>query len=208
MNTESHSTRQHILDVGYQLIAERGFSNVGLSQLLAEAGVPKGSFYHYFKSKEKFGEALIEDYFASYRSRLDVLFSDQSQNGFDKMMTYWGKWIEASNSQGASQQCSQHGCSNQRCLVIKLSAEVSDLSDAMRVSLLNGANTVIAMLANCIQQGIDDGSIGVSNSQNAAEQLYHLWIGAGLMSKLNQNTECLSQAFDTTARMLKGDVAF
>ncbi|MDD1796059.1 TetR/AcrR family transcriptional regulator [Enterovibrio sp. ZSDZ42] len=203
MNTESHSTRQHILDVGYQLIAEKGFSNVGLSQLLAQAGVPKGSFYHYFKSKEKFGEALIEDYFAGYRSRLDVLFSDPSLNGFDKMMTYWGKWIEASNNKSANQPCS-----NQRCLVIKLSAEVSDLSDAMRVSLLNGANTVIDMLANCIQQGVDDGSISVANSQKAAEQLYHMWIGAGLMSKLNQNTECLSQALNTTERLLKGDVAF
>ncbi|WP_407330630.1 TetR/AcrR family transcriptional regulator [Enterovibrio sp. 27052020O] len=198
MNTELHSTRQHILDVGYQLIAERGFSNVGLSQLLSQAGVPKGSFYHYFKSKEQFGEALIEDYFSGYQTRLDVLFSDPSLNGFDKLMTYWGKWIEASDSL----------CANQRCLVVKLSAEVSDLSDSMRVSLLKGANNIIAMIANCVQQGIDDGSIEVTDSKKAAEQLYHLWIGAGLMSKLNQNTECLKQAFDTTALVLKGRVAF
>ncbi|OEE59125.1 TetR family transcriptional regulator [Enterovibrio norvegicus FF-454] len=198
MNTETHSTRQHILDVGYQLVAEKGFSNVGLSQLLSQAGVPKGSFYHYFKSKEQFGEALIEDYFSGYQSRLDVLFSDPSMNGYDKLMAYWAKWIEVNNGL----------CANQRCLVIKLSAEVSDLSESMRCSLLKGANVIISMIANCIQQGVEDGSIKVLDSHKAAHQIYHLWVGAGLMSKLNQNTECLTQAFDTTARVLKGHVAF
>lgn len=60
MKSETQDTRQHILDTGYQLIAQQGFSNVGLSQLLKHADVPKGSFYHYFKSKEQFGEALIK----------------------------------------------------------------------------------------------------------------------------------------------------
>jgi len=62
MNTKTNDTRQHILDVGYQLVVNQGFTAVGLSQLLKEAGVPKGSFYHYFKSKEQFGQALIEGF--------------------------------------------------------------------------------------------------------------------------------------------------
>ena len=58
MNTESTDIRQHILDTAKPIILGKGFSAVGLSELLAVAGVPKGSFYHYFKSKELFGEAL------------------------------------------------------------------------------------------------------------------------------------------------------
>ncbi|KXF81688.1 TetR/AcrR family transcriptional regulator [Enterovibrio coralii] len=198
MNTETQSTRQHILDVGYQLIVEKGFSNVGLSQLLSHAGVPKGSFYHYFKSKEQFGEALIEDYFSQYRARLDALFSDPSLSGYDKLMAYWNKWIEVNDGQ----------CGSQRCLVVKLSAEVSDLSDAMRLSLLSGASNVITMLEDCVKQGIEDGSIHVSDSKATANQLYHMWIGASLMSKLNQNTEPMAQALKTTERLLKGQHPF
>ncbi|MDW1502064.1 TetR/AcrR family transcriptional regulator, partial [Vibrio sp. YT-19(2023)] len=56
MNAKTNDTRQHILDVGYELIVTRGFTSVGLSELLKTAEVPKGSFYHYFKSKEQFGE--------------------------------------------------------------------------------------------------------------------------------------------------------
>ncbi|EAP92207.1 Transcriptional regulator, partial [Vibrio splendidus 12B01] len=46
MNEKTNDTRLHVLDVGYQLIVNNGFNGVGLSQLLKEADVPKGSFYH------------------------------------------------------------------------------------------------------------------------------------------------------------------
>ncbi|CZF79539.1 HTH-type transcriptional repressor NemR [Grimontia celer] len=198
MNTETQSTRQHILDVGYQLIVEKGFSNVGLAQLLNHAGVPKGSFYHYFKSKEQFGEALIEEYFSQYQAKLDAHFSNPALNGFEKLMGYWMKWIEVNDGM----------CGSQRCLVVKLSAEVSDLSESMRISLLNGANRIVTVLADCVQIGIDDGSIQVSNAEKAASQLYQLWIGASLMSKLNQNVEPMKQALESTERLLKGQHAF
>lgn len=44
MNETTNDTRQHILDVGYQLIVTKGFTKVGLSELLKLANVPKGSF--------------------------------------------------------------------------------------------------------------------------------------------------------------------
>lgn len=37
-------TRAHLLATGYQLIARKGFTAVGLKQILDTAGVPKGSF--------------------------------------------------------------------------------------------------------------------------------------------------------------------
>ncbi len=49
-----------LLEKGAEVIRRNGFNNTGLSMILKEAGVPKGSFYHYFKSKEDFGIRLIE----------------------------------------------------------------------------------------------------------------------------------------------------
>ncbi len=51
MKTSYDDTRQHLLDTGYRIMAVKGFSGVGLNEILQSAGVPKGSFYHYFKSK-------------------------------------------------------------------------------------------------------------------------------------------------------------
>jgi len=56
--------------------------------------------------------------------------------------------------------------------VVKLSAEVSDLSEAMRNTLSQGAQRIILALASAVQTGIDDGSITVNNATATAQQLY------------------------------------
>ena len=89
MKTVQNDTRAHILDVGYQLIAQKGFVGVGLAEILQQAGVPKGSFYHYFPSKELFGQALIEHYFADYVTRLSALFADVKKPARERLMAYW-----------------------------------------------------------------------------------------------------------------------
>jgi len=52
MSIQNTDIRQHILDTAKPIILGKGFSAVGLNELLNSADVPKGSFYHYFKSKE------------------------------------------------------------------------------------------------------------------------------------------------------------
>ncbi|ENY3233340.1 TetR/AcrR family transcriptional regulator [Shigella flexneri] len=61
-----HDTREHLLATGEQLCLQRGFTGMGLSELLKTAEVPKGSFYHYFRSKEAFGVAMLERHYAAY----------------------------------------------------------------------------------------------------------------------------------------------
>ncbi len=138
MNTQTQSTRQHILDTGYQLVVTKGFSNVGLSQLLQHAKVPKGSFYHYFKSKEQFGEALIKDYFNDYQVKLQALLGHERTPALQRLQSYWQLWLD----------CDADVCGAQKCLVVKLSAEVADLSEPMRMALLQGAKRSLPPLPN------------------------------------------------------------
>lgn len=197
MNIQTKDTRQHIIDTGYQLIVSKGFSNVGLSQLLKHAEVPKGSFYHYFKSKEQFGEVLIADYFSAYMVRLDELFEREEGQAYDRLISYWQRWIDISDGK----------CGAQKCLVVKLSAEVSDLSDLMRVELLSGAHRIIQRIANCIENGNKDGSMKVENADQTAALLYNLWIGSSLISKLSLSLDGFEQVMTTTKKVLKGEVA-
>src|SRR4051794_21024007 len=53
-------TRDEIIRAGSDLIAASGFGQTGLDKILKKAGVPKGSFYYYFSSKEDFGLAVID----------------------------------------------------------------------------------------------------------------------------------------------------
>ncbi|MFB2663059.1 TetR/AcrR family transcriptional regulator [Shewanella mangrovisoli] len=193
MKTETQSTRQHILDVGYSLILKQGFSCLGLAQLLKEAQVPKGSFYHYFKSKEQFGEALLAGYFEQYQAELDGLLNETQLSGFERQMQYWQKWLHVQ----------QDGCVDQKCLVVKLSAEVADLSEAMRLVLLKGSAGIIERLTQCIQAGIADKSICEQDAQATAELLYHMWLGASLMNKLGHSHAALARALAMTESILK-----
>ena len=105
MVTEYSDVRQHILDTAKPLILGKGFTAVGLNELLAAAAVPKGSFYHYFKSKEAFGEALLDSYFADYQARLAVLLTDGEGLAGARLMNYWGLWLTTQANDGTDGKC-------------------------------------------------------------------------------------------------------
>ena len=194
MTTEHKDVRQHILDTGKMVIVGKGFSAVGLAEILNAAKVPKGSFYHYFKSKEVFGEALLEDYFAGYNQRLQSLFSDKSMTAAARLMTYWSRWQDAQEGDDLTG----------KCLVVKLSAEVADLSELMRNALKQGTEKLIAQLAACIAEGIQDGSLSADVlPEQTALALYELWLGATLLTKLRRDSSALDQAMLTTCKLLE-----
>ncbi|EGQ8063483.1 TetR/AcrR family transcriptional regulator [Vibrio parahaemolyticus] len=193
MNAKTNDTRQHILDVGYELIVTRGFTSVGLSELLKTAEVPKGSFYHYFKSKEQFGEAMIQDYFNKYFEQLAARFTNTELNGYQRLMSYFEEMVKVEDDV----------CNANKCLLVKLSAEVSDLSEPMRIALRRGADKTIQAMAECIDVGIQDGSIPNGDSALLARQIYYLWNGASLLNKLYQDQEALTQSLTYTQHLLQ-----
>ena len=192
MNTERVSserpdTRQHILDCGRRLVATKGFVGVGLSEILSTAGVPKGSFYHYFASKEAFGAALLDDYFDDYQCRLDALDAQSGQSGAQRLLTYFDRWIETQQGEDPAG----------RCLIVKLAAEVADLSDAMRARMLAGTEGILRYLTDVVAAGQADGSIGNTEAPaDLAQLLYEAWLGASLLAKLRREPN----AFDAVMR--------
>jgi len=187
-------TRQQLLDTGHRMMVVKGFTGVGLNEILQAAGVPKGSFYHYFKSKEQYGQSLLEEYFQSYLADMDQRFSATDVNAREQLMGYWQKWLQS--------YCEP--CDEQTCLAVKLSAEVADLSEAMRITLRDGTDQVMERLTRCIEQGQREGSLPQSNAQHTATALYQLWLGASLLSKLHRNNYPLESAMLTTEAMLAG----
>lgn len=194
MNTAAAvEMRQHILDTAMPILLGKGFSAVGLSEILAAAGVPKGSFYHYFGSKEAFGEALLTSYFADYVGRLEELLQRQPGTAAQRLMRYWSDWCAT--------QCADDPAG--KCLAVKLGAEVCDLSEPMRVALQRGTEQIVARLAACIEAGREDGTLaGVSDAGTTAASLYELWLGATLLGKIRRDGQPLEAAMATTRRLL------
>lgn len=192
MNTRHADTRQHILETGQRIVACKGFSSVGLNELLQAAEVPKGSFYHYFKSKELFGQAVLEAYFEGYLGQIDRLFATPGLSARKRLLAYLRQW-----------QHSQSGASDDaKCLVVKLGAEVADLSEAMRLTLRDGTTRIIDRLARCIADGAVDGSLPALEPLATARTLYQLWLGASLLAKLSRDDNPLAQAWESSLTLL------
>lgn len=187
-----HDTRQHILETGHRIIAGKGFASVGLNEILTTAGVPKGSFYHYFESKEQYGQALLQEYFDHYLADLDELFSTEAISGHERLMRYWQRWLVKQRDT----------CAEQKCLVVKLAGEVADLSDAMRITLRDGTDQVVQRIAHIIEAGIADGSVKPLEAQPTALTLYQMWLGASLLGKLHRDTAAVENAMAFTRKLL------
>lgn len=174
-------------------MAQKGYSAVGISEILMRAGVAKGSFYHYFTSKDAFGEAVMDDYFATYLADMDRMFARAGATAAQRLAGYWHYWYQIETGDGYSG----------RCLAVKLGAEVADLSEEMRRSLQHGTSAIIERIAGMLETGKADGSLSTTQeAQLLARLLYDLWLGASVRAKIDRDTSPLDNAMDRTQELL------
>ncbi|QPZ39336.1 TetR/AcrR family transcriptional regulator [Paramicrobacterium chengjingii] len=193
MPAKQGDARRKILDTGRRIMSRKGFSATGTSEILTAAGVPKGSFYHYFGSKDAFGEAMMQAYFADYIAEMEHIFAEPKRTAADRLMAYWRDWHETQ---------SLDDCQG-KCLAVKLGAEVADLSESMRLALKDGTSEIIDRIENTIAEGLKDGSISIAgDSRDTAELLYDMWLGASVMAKIRRDIGPLDTTMKATRHLL------
>ena len=198
-------TRQQIIDTAKSIMLGKGFAAVGLNEILTQANVPKGSFYHYFKSKEQFGDALLEDYLDGYLAHIDAWLSPETKSSPEtnsslknrtvktRLLSYFQNWLDTQTAD----------TTQDKCLVVKLSAEVTDLSETMRLTLHRGTDRIINRIALCVQEGINNGEFSAQlNAQFVTREIYYMWIGATLFTKVNRSRDALESAMSSLKNKL------
>ncbi len=191
LTAKAELTRDAILATGEDLILAKGFVGVGLQEILATCGVPKGSFYHYFSSKEGFGVAVLERYIETYLDAVERLLQ-RPGTARERVRTMADAWAGRVGSASAD-----------RCLVVKLSAEVSTISEPMRLTLADGVSRLIDLLAATVSDGYADGSIiDRRPARELASTLYELWLGAALLDRLMRDGSPFDSALTATDSLL------
>lgn len=178
-------------------MAGKGFSAVGLNEILTGAGVPKGSFYHYFGSKDAFGEALLEAYFVEYLAGIDVTLAEPGKTMAQRLLHYFDIW----------QQTQSFSDCQGKCLAVKMAAEVADLSEAMRLAIKRGTEGIVSRLAGAITAGVAEGSLqfGLAKGEadSIATSLYQMWLGASIMVKIERRVDPFDTAMKATRTILQ-----
>ncbi|ANZ40500.1 TetR family transcriptional regulator [Lentzea guizhouensis] len=189
----STDTRRSILETAQRIMSRKGYAAVGINEVLAEAKVPKGSFYHYFASKDAFGEAMMKSYFHEYLADMDRVLDRRGPSAAERLMAYWQQWYETQSLDDC------HG----RCLAVKLGAEVADLSESMRLALKDGTTAIIDRLERVIGEGLQDGSLAIAgDARSLAEVLYDMWLGASVLAKIHRDRGRLDTTVVATRRLL------
>lgn len=179
--------RQAILEAGARLIYRQGFHNTGLADILAEAQVPKGSFYFYFKSKEDFGLALVEH----FTRRLAELFAGiLAETGVPPLERLRRMFAAIRERQAAE------GCAG-GCPIGNLAQEMSGLSPALRARLQEAMAGMTARLAGVLAEARDRGELRPGlDPERAAAFVLDAWEGALLRMKVEQSPDPLER-FET-----------
>lgn len=183
------ATRAELLRTGVALLTEKGFSAAGLDEVLKSAGVPKGSFYHYFESKEAFGLALIDEYGAYFARKLDRFFADQSLAPLDRLAAF---------VTDARDGMARHGF-KRGCLVGTLGQEMGALPDSFRQRLIGVFADWQHRTALCFEAAQRSGHLsGDTDCARLAEWFWIGWEGAVMRAKLAGGPgplECFSEGF-------------
>ncbi len=164
-------TKERILDAGVEIMLERSFHSVGLNKLLAAVNVPKGSFYHYFKSKEQFGVEVLRYYTKQANSKRRELLnnSELSKNPLERLLFMFNSTIDSIYSGGC--KCP--------CLLQKVAIEIANSSEPMRVALAEGFEDIIATFKEVLDQAITAGYLPTTfDVESEAEYILDLWAGA------------------------------
>lgn len=125
---EALSTRTRLLDAGQTLMLARGFAATTVDDICTEAGLTKGSFFHYFRSKEEFGDAVLAHYWASTQGVLQAAPWKEIADPLRRVHAYLDLFVALARDPDVPKSC----------LFGNLSQEVAPASEALRVACESG----------------------------------------------------------------------
>lgn len=176
------SVRTRLLDLGAEYLLRCGYHGTGLKEVLDAAGVPKGSFYNHFPSKEAYAVAIIDHAATALATRLTGL-AERSQDPLGDLRDLFG---------ARSREFAREGCRG-GCLIGNLAAELDD-SEACRSALRQALASWTAPLARLVARGQELGQVrGDLDATELAAAFLDAWEGAYLRAKLEQDAGALDR---------------
>jgi TetR/AcrR family transcriptional regulator, transcriptional repressor for nem operon len=179
--------RAKLLDHGVALLMRQGYHGVGLQELVQSAGVPKGSFYNYFESKEAFGAEVVTHYIDPFIRRLDGHLQNPQIKAEQALRAYFDELIEETERSDFTGGC----------LLGNLMGEIGDTSELCRTSLLEAVRRYRDKLREGIARAQDEGGFRKDmDAREMADLTVNLWQGALLRMKIERSVRPLTQFCD------------
>jgi TetR/AcrR family transcriptional repressor of nem operon len=172
-------TRQVLIATGARIIREKGYNHAGLQEILQASGVPKGSFYHFFGSKEQFGLAVIEADAEAHDRELARFLDDRALAPLERLSRYFLYKCEVFESI----RC------REGCLLGNLGQELADQNETFRARIERFFADWQRAIADCLREAKSKSELPPDLDPDAlAGFLVSSWEGAVLQMKVAKDT--------------------
>jgi TetR/AcrR family transcriptional repressor of nem operon len=177
--------KERLIETAAALMHARGVNDVGVQEICATAGVQKGSFYHFFKSKDDLAAAAIDKHWSDARNQFwrlafgeDVAPLDRIRRFFQMAYFYF-------------KQAHEEGTGISGCPFGNAALEMAAHNDAIseKVSLVFSDAT--SFFQKAIEDAARRGDISVQDPQQSAEALWAYYEGILVIAKARRDPEVI-----------------
>jgi TetR/AcrR family transcriptional repressor of nem operon len=187
--------RDLILAKGAEVMTRRGYHGAGVQEIVQAAGVPKGSFYHYFASKEDFALQALQHVYQPRLARYAEALSNPALSPRERILGYYAELVEHFARQ---ERLEYH------CFIGSLSFEMADLSPTLGAQVDVILQTSADILQRCLQEAQAAGELAADEDcRNLAGFIANAWQGALTRLKVANNTRVLTDFIHRLQRLLQ-----
>ena len=187
--------RERILTAGAELFGRRSYASIGVAEICATAGVPKGSFYYFFPSKQALALEVVNEHWTWQRGEWEGILHapDPVVERLRKLFVATAEMQDAAlQGQGAVVGC----------LFGNLALELSAEDDPVRGRLQEIFEEQIDIVEAALAVGVDEGELAVSDLRGSARAIVAQIEGLVLLAKLYNDPHQLDSLWTSTMRLL------
>ncbi|MFD3375411.1 MULTISPECIES: TetR/AcrR family transcriptional regulator [unclassified Streptomyces] len=178
------NAREKILTAAESLIGQRGYSALGTAEICKVAGVPKGSFYYFFETKEALALAVLDEHWETQRGDWSRIL-----RGDGEPLQRLRQLFEET---AAGQRAGQQSCGTvSGCLFGNLTLELSNQTEAVRSRLQGIFDAQVGMVEEVVTEAAERGEIAIGDPREAARSVVAQLEGQVLFAKLYNDPQRL-----------------
>ena len=188
-SADLEQTKNKLLETGLALLEQKGFNATGIQEIVVIAGIPKGSFYNYFASKEEFAVEIIRFYTETHIEQWkNLLEAEVSGDSYLALSTVF------------VQLAARYECADPKkgCLLGNLAGEISEASEKCRVALQVAVGEFKTILAQRLLSGQQSGKVRDDlSAERLADLVWDAWQGSLLRMKIEKSAEPVRNTLET-----------
>ena len=177
--------RRDIIRNGLKVLYQKGYNATGVQEIADIAGIPKGSFYNYFKNKEDFAVEAMRLFTERELEMMSQVLLDNSLPPIERIKQLYRNKIEYLSSKGAF---------SLGCFLCNITLEMADVSETIAIEATRCFKKEYIPLFKCLEQAQREGFLADSaDIERIVSFIRNCWLGALVIMKANKSVQPLNE---------------